>query len=45
LPSEDHPVAYLCTGTACQPPTADPEQLQRMVTGSKIERRSTNDER
>src|SRR5206468_11525220 len=24
LPSKDGPVVYLCTGTPCQPPTAEP---------------------
>jgi hypothetical protein len=24
LPAKDGPVAYLCTGKACQPPTSDP---------------------
>jgi uncharacterized protein YyaL (SSP411 family) len=25
------PLVYLCTGTACQPPTSDPKQLQDMI--------------
>ncbi len=28
---EGKPVVYICTGTACQPPTADPEQLRRLL--------------
>jgi uncharacterized protein YyaL (SSP411 family) len=27
LPTGKSPLAYLCTGSACQPPTADPAQL------------------
>jgi uncharacterized protein YyaL (SSP411 family) len=28
---EGKPAAYLCTGLACQPPTADPERLKKML--------------
>jgi len=31
LPAKDGPVAYLCTGTACQPPTSDGEKLKAML--------------
>jgi uncharacterized protein YyaL (SSP411 family) len=31
LPKKDDPVVYLCTGTACQPPTSDPEKLKTML--------------
>jgi uncharacterized protein YyaL (SSP411 family) len=31
LPAQDGPTAYLCTGTACQPPTRDPVVLQRAL--------------
>jgi uncharacterized protein len=29
LPSGDAPLVYVCTGTACQAPTRDPEQIAR----------------
>jgi uncharacterized protein YyaL (SSP411 family) len=29
LPAKDGPTVYLCTGTACQPPTKDPETIKR----------------
>ncbi len=31
LPTKDAPMVYLCTGTACQPPTKDLEKLKAMV--------------
>jgi uncharacterized protein YyaL (SSP411 family) len=31
LPAKDGPVLYLCTGTACQPPTADPAKVKAML--------------
>jgi uncharacterized protein YyaL (SSP411 family) len=31
LPARDGAVAYLCTGTACQPPTNRPEELCRLL--------------
>ncbi len=31
LPAPDSPAAYLCTGTACQPPTTDADTLRRML--------------
>ena len=31
LPAKDGVVAYLCTGTACQPPTSDGEKLKGML--------------
>ena len=34
LPAKDGAVAYLCTGTACQPPTSDAAQLTEMLKSS-----------
>jgi len=31
-PKDGQPTAYLCAGTACQPPTHDPEKLKEMLT-------------
>lgn len=31
LPTKDAPVVFLCTGTACQPPTKDPKEVARML--------------
>ena len=31
LPAKDGPVVYLCTGTACRPPTGDAAQLKEML--------------
>jgi uncharacterized protein YyaL (SSP411 family) len=31
LPAKDGPVVYLCTGTACQPPTKDAETIKRAL--------------
>jgi uncharacterized protein YyaL (SSP411 family) len=31
LPAKDGAVAYLCTGTACQPPTGDQSRLKEML--------------
>jgi uncharacterized protein YyaL (SSP411 family) len=31
LPAKDGPAVYLCTGTACQPPTKDPETIKRSL--------------
>ena len=31
LPAKDGPVVYLCTGTACQPPTSDPAKIKDLV--------------
>ena len=32
LPAKDgKPTVYLCTGTACQPPTHDPEKVKQLV--------------
>jgi len=31
LPAKNGPVVYLCTGTACQPPTKDIEELKQMM--------------
>ncbi|MFM8471365.1 MAG: thioredoxin domain-containing protein [Limisphaerales bacterium] len=32
LPVKDAPVVFLCTGTACQPPTSDPAKVKAMLT-------------
>ncbi len=32
LPADGGPVVYLCTGTACQPPTRDPETIRKFFT-------------
>ncbi len=31
LPVKEGPTVYLCTGTACQPPTKDPEKLKKLM--------------
>jgi uncharacterized protein YyaL (SSP411 family) len=32
LPAKDgHPTAYICTGTACQPPTTDPQTIKHAL--------------
>lgn len=31
LPTKDAPIVYLCTGTACQPPTSDAEAIKRLL--------------
>jgi uncharacterized protein YyaL (SSP411 family) len=31
LPATDGPTAYICTGTACQPPTRDPETIRKLL--------------
>jgi uncharacterized protein YyaL (SSP411 family) len=31
LPAKDGSVVYLCTGTACQPPTSDPEKVKALM--------------
>ncbi|MFN7141565.1 MAG: hypothetical protein ACK4UN_19730, partial [Limisphaerales bacterium] len=31
LPSSDAPVIFLCTGTACQPPTRDVAEIKRLL--------------
>jgi uncharacterized protein YyaL (SSP411 family) len=31
LPARGGPVVYLCTGTACQPPTSDPAKLKELL--------------
>ena len=31
LPTKEVPVVYLCTGTACQPPTGDATTLRTML--------------
>jgi len=32
LPARDGPVVYLCSGTACQPPTTDPVKIKELLT-------------
>ena len=34
LPAEAAPTLFLCTGTACQPPTCDPETIKRLLSAS-----------
>jgi uncharacterized protein YyaL (SSP411 family) len=31
LPAKDGPLVYLCTGTACQPPSKDPNRVKELV--------------
>jgi hypothetical protein len=31
LPAKDGPLAYLCTGQACQPPTKQPAELRQLL--------------
>jgi uncharacterized protein YyaL (SSP411 family) len=31
LPTKDAPMIYICTGTACQPPTRDPAQVKKLL--------------
>jgi uncharacterized protein YyaL (SSP411 family) len=31
LPAKDGPLAYLCTGKACQPPTSEPAKLRNLL--------------
>jgi uncharacterized protein YyaL (SSP411 family) len=31
LPAKDGPLVYLCTGTACQPPTNDPKRVKELL--------------
>ena len=33
LPTKNGPMVYLCTGKACQPPTADARELRRLLLG------------
>jgi uncharacterized protein YyaL (SSP411 family) len=33
LPTQAKPVAYVCTGTACQAPTADPGRIKELLKG------------
>jgi uncharacterized protein YyaL (SSP411 family) len=30
-PKDSKPTAYLCTGTACQPPTSEPDKIQSFL--------------
>jgi uncharacterized protein YyaL (SSP411 family) len=32
LPAREGPVVYLCSGTACQPPTSDPAKIKELLT-------------
>lgn len=34
LPPKDGPTVYLCTGTACMPPTNDPAEVKRLLARS-----------
>jgi uncharacterized protein YyaL (SSP411 family) len=31
LPTKDAPIVFLCIGTACQPPTRDPQKLKQLL--------------
>jgi uncharacterized protein len=31
-PQQNRPTAYVCTGTACQPPSQDPQEVRRLLT-------------
>ena len=31
LPTKDAPIVFMCTGTACQPPTKDPAKLKQLL--------------
>lgn len=33
LPVKDGPVVFICTGTACQPPTSDPVKVKSLLAG------------
>jgi len=33
LPTQAGPVAYVCSGTACQPPTAEPGRIKELLRG------------
>jgi uncharacterized protein YyaL (SSP411 family) len=33
LPTQAGPVAYVCSGTACQPPTAEPGRIKELLKG------------
>jgi len=33
LPTQAGPVAYVCSGTACQPPTAEPDRIKELLRG------------
>jgi uncharacterized protein YyaL (SSP411 family) len=33
LPAKGGAVVYLCTGTACQPPSSDPAQIRKSIAG------------
>jgi uncharacterized protein len=35
LPRSSEPKAYVCSGTTCQPPTSDPTEIQRLLTGER----------
>jgi len=36
LPVKDVPVAYICTGRACQPPTSEVQVLKQMLAGGRL---------
>jgi uncharacterized protein YyaL (SSP411 family) len=31
LPTKEAPQAFICTGTACQPPTNDPQKIKALL--------------
>jgi uncharacterized protein YyaL (SSP411 family) len=36
LTAKESPVVFLCTGTACQPPTSDPAKVKAMLAGKTL---------
>ena len=36
LPTKDAPVVFLCTGTACQPPTSDPAKVKVLLESATL---------
>ena len=38
LPAQEGPVVYLCSGTACQPPTSDPAKIKALLTAKMRDR-------
>jgi uncharacterized protein YyaL (SSP411 family) len=33
LPAQNGAVAYICTGTTCQPPTTEPHKVKKLLQG------------
>jgi uncharacterized protein YyaL (SSP411 family) len=36
LPASEGPVVYLCSGTACQPPTSDPARIKELLAAKAL---------